>query len=494
MSEKYSNNEEIHPNETVSKSENSRKRQHEKRGVVYNVAKEKINKLLQQENIVDDPEALKGYLDKSSLAHWSTVGKVRRSLSEMESEGIINDYDRELIRNISQAVNETSYKEAFNSAFIRLIKKGLDDAGIAEELGCSRTAITKRRVELGYPSNKKIFRELRSYGNPTKAEIRRIDMEFCKSHQKKDPKDIKVVGLLGHETYDLDQIFDQMGIRRKNILNVEIDERALYRYRSHKTGTKTHKGDIEEFLKKVEDRFDIGLLDFEGYTQEKYLACLRLIFERKLLSDNAVLSLTYSASREQKFSQRLIQHAGTHEFINQLSELKKSGREKEALSLISRFVKRPYSVLKEHIDELFAEEALNARIESSRTIRGTYVVKDVERLMYVGRKTPMRSVIFYFERTKKRSEEALKEMIEGIEKVKNTPIVEVRLPENLRKEKIEGGPRQLSKIEREEIRERVKTIPKNELGRAARELAKEYNVSVGQIRAFYSWNIMKSRR
>jgi hypothetical protein len=498
MSLKYSQNEndrgKTDSKNTFPESGIPNARKLRKDGIVYKTVRNTIYKILQQANVIDDVEQAKDYLNTTQLGNWTTEENVRKTLSEMAAKRIISDFDVELMRGIAAAAGGVDYRDAIFKEVAVLNRRGLDDKEIGTQVGLTRPAAMRIRVDLGLPPNKKFYRKLRDYGNKTKAEIRRRKYVFNDSHMRGDPEDALVLALTGHNVYDLEQIYDRQKIPRKNIQAVENREAAYKRFRGHKTGAKMELADISDFLLKTTKVYREIDLDFEGHAQEKYLEALGIIFERDLLENNGIISITYSISREHEDAKRFIRHAGIHELVGEIAQLKGKRKNKEANDLMKRFAERPYKVLREYVDELFAEEALNARLiatrrDSPRKISNAYAVKDVERLSYVGRHAAMHTVNFQFEKTKGSDEDALRVILKGIEKVKRAPIEEVKLPDEIMKQKVDGSPRALNDEEKQQIRQDVKMTPREQWP----QLAKKYNVSLQQISAFRAHYTMRSR-
>lgn len=150
-----------------------------------------------------------------------------------------------------------------------------------------------------------------TYGFSSKAKAREKEKEFIGDHYSaSDRKNLSVLTLLGHEPYELQEIWDPLGVPRSNITVVESGSKAYNILKNSNWGINlAPRQEISDFLAETEDEFDVMNLDHQGYFRLARLRDIEEISYRNLLRDNGILAHWTSGKRESKPTQAFNNHA-----------------------------------------------------------------------------------------------------------------------------------------------------------------------------------------
>lgn len=147
----------------------------------------------------------------------------------------------------------------------------------------------------------------RSYNDPVKEESRARLRSFIQRHLSfRRPNDIRVLCLPGaehegEEALEVKQVYDPLGIPRKNITGLEMDPERAQRLRNADLGLRVIEASDLEFFRAASptiDKFDVISLDYTGWQGRAAAESLSLIAGKHLLAGNGVLCTNYSAKRE----------------------------------------------------------------------------------------------------------------------------------------------------------------------------------------------------
>jgi hypothetical protein len=117
---------------------------------------------------------------------------------------------------------------------------------------------------------------------------------------------VKVLCLPSYEAAEVWEVYDRLGISRKNIHAAEIREDWAKILQEKNLGIHVHHSDVFDLIAKWDGPpFDVVNLDFTGHFSLEMSEGVAILFDRQLLSDRGVFALTFSASREQLETQRL---------------------------------------------------------------------------------------------------------------------------------------------------------------------------------------------
>lgn len=120
-------------------------------------------------------------------------------------------------------------------------------------------------------------------------------------------KDLSVLTLMGHETTELEQVWEPLGIPRENITSVENNRDAYRSLAQQNPGINLVYSSIENFLAETDDVYDIVNLDYNGTYNFSKVQLLKDIGYTRFLGDEGILSTWYSGARESKIQREKIE-------------------------------------------------------------------------------------------------------------------------------------------------------------------------------------------
>jgi len=125
-----------------------------------------------------------------------------------------------------------------------------------------------------------------------------------RQYSDNERKDLVVLTMPGHESYEIDQIWRPLGIPMENIYAVENNPKAYKLIKEANSGINLlPRQSIEDLIENTNTKFDIMNLDFQGYFTLKKSNLIEKIVEKGLLSDNSVLATWFSGRRENRKTQ-----------------------------------------------------------------------------------------------------------------------------------------------------------------------------------------------
>ncbi len=392
-------------------------------------------------------------------------------------------------------------------------KKDLKDREAAKALGVQRARIVQARIKLSYVPVRKKKGGRRSYDTSAKGIIRNRWDDFIVENLDRPMHEVKVVCLPSLEANLELTGYDRIGIIRSNITGVEKLRRIYKVWKYMGLGIKQVRGDVEDLLRKTQQRFDAVSLDFEGYFRPKYLRCITTVFERDALEDKGVLLLTYLAGREKTPSKTLMREESLGKIME---DILFENERIDSKDLVERYeeVRKGEVIPREAIDYTLAEEGYMAKFRQklmelgySLTQNGMmqalelhedslldaivdgYLLQNARRIWYKSGKSPMRVVFMYFEKGIKRYGNFLvarKELQGHIRKVMPSEIETLMVDGEFRK--VLGSPTQWAPGEKQRAKELIKQ------GVPYETIALALNKSDGQIRAIKSWMTMRGEK
>lgn len=149
----------------------------------------------------------------------------------------------------------------------------------------------------------------KSYNDPVKQKARERQREFIKRNLSfRNPRDINVLCFPGAETdgeeaIEVREIYDQLGIPRKNIVGLEADREKASRLERANLGIMVENSLDLDYFRETKNQFDIISLDYTGYRDESRWQVLHEIAGRQILRGCGLLCTNYSARRETKQNQ-----------------------------------------------------------------------------------------------------------------------------------------------------------------------------------------------
>ncbi len=154
----------------------------------------------------------------------------------------------------------------------------------------------------------------KSYNDPVKSKVREKLRDFIKKHvlAYRMASDVRVACFPGaeqegEEALEVREIYDPLGIPRKNITGLERDAEKADRLRTANLGIEVICSEASDyFLTTGAKPFEVINLDYTGQLTLDEALTLEYIASRQLLANYGVLATTYYTSRESESMKRLL--------------------------------------------------------------------------------------------------------------------------------------------------------------------------------------------
>ena len=130
------------------------------------------------------------------------------------------------------------------------------------------------------------------------------------------PKNVRVVCFPGaekegEEAIEVKEVYDALGIPRKNIVGLEGDPEKAERLRRADLGIKVVNSFDVDFFEATDQKFDVVSLDYTGQQTDDKLRALGLMVGKGMIERFGVLCTNYAAQRESEFMQTELLHKYT---------------------------------------------------------------------------------------------------------------------------------------------------------------------------------------
>ncbi len=146
----------------------------------------------------------------------------------------------------------------------------------------------------------------KTYNDPAKQLARTKLREFIAKHySERKIRDLKVLCFPGaeaegEEALEVKEVYDSLGIPRKNIIGLECDRTRAERLRRANLGIEVICEEDWRYLQSTDKKFDIMSLDYTSNFGKMQAYVIDLIATRRLLGDRGVLLTNYYGAREDK--------------------------------------------------------------------------------------------------------------------------------------------------------------------------------------------------
>lgn len=111
-------------------------------------------------------------------------------------------------------------------------------------------------------------------------------------------RNLHVLTLLGHEDNELKQVWDPLGVPRKNITTLENNPQAYEIVKNMNFGVNLIKGNVNDYIPVTNKKFDVINLDYQGYYNFDKFRIMEEIAYNQMLGNKGVLATWYSGRRE----------------------------------------------------------------------------------------------------------------------------------------------------------------------------------------------------
>jgi len=146
----------------------------------------------------------------------------------------------------------------------------------------------------------------RTYDDPIKALARSKIRDFiCANYSDEKQRKLRVLCFpgaeaLGEEALEVKQVYDKLGILRRNIVGLEYDRRKAERLQKANLGIEVVCSEDWKYLQDTDKSFDVISLDYTSYFGGMQSYAIDLIAQRRLLGERGVLATNYYGAREDK--------------------------------------------------------------------------------------------------------------------------------------------------------------------------------------------------
>ncbi|MBN1325895.1 hypothetical protein JW977_02860 [Candidatus Falkowbacteria bacterium] len=144
---------------------------------------------------------------------------------------------------------------------------------------------------------------MKSYNDTAKQLSREKELDFISQHLRNEilaPHNIKVVCLESEELLEIINVFDKLGVPRKNIRVIERNEEIAKRIYEKGNGVWVYNYLDHHFFATTREQFDIISLDYTGKKNQRIIESIRLITGRKLLKKKGILIINTFSARENR--------------------------------------------------------------------------------------------------------------------------------------------------------------------------------------------------
>jgi len=125
---------------------------------------------------------------------------------------------------------------------------------------------------------------------------------FIRKNLHKSSTETQVLFLPGYGAAEYENVYKPRGIPIQNITGVEKNGK-VYKHIKRTQEFDIVNGDLADYVKETDKKFDVISLDFTGYLTDKEREIIYVIADRRLLRDGGILLTTFQASRERKDEQ-----------------------------------------------------------------------------------------------------------------------------------------------------------------------------------------------
>lgn len=354
--------------------------------------------------------------------------------------------------------------------------------------------------------------------------------QFLKKSIVAKPTDVHVLCLPALEFLEGD-VYRSLGIPEGNIDAVERNDNVVRRLQQKITSGQLrinlHPGELIDFVKRTDQKYDIIFLDFTAYLQDKHYEIIGQIYERELLKSPSVLAVTYGRAHEQPETQdkyrdnsekilqgkALITKADVQKLtdkIKKIDEARQAGKDKNyiprednhyIIGVLDYFIKEKAALRELGVDDIIKALEKNER-KVLEHVRSALIPADSMEVHYqsigAGRKgSPMALVMYKLENhewtSHFQSSIALRKFMETeptVMEIKGKREADEILPFTVTKPRSD-----ISESEKVEIRRKVALYKQSLYTKD--QIMREHRLTQGQLTAHIAWanpNMQKFRK
>lgn len=133
--------------------------------------------------------------------------------------------------------------------------------------------------------------------------------KFIRKHYTAEQlQNLKILTLISDKPYELEQVWDKLGVPRQNITTVERNPEVREKIKKNHSGIRVIESysSIDEFIGDTKEQFDIINLDYCGNFTPDQLDTLQNISSKRMLKDKGILATWYSGRREKETTKNFL--------------------------------------------------------------------------------------------------------------------------------------------------------------------------------------------
>ena len=188
---------------------------------------------------------------------------------------------------------------------------------------------------------------VKSYIDSVKQKARDKLREFIANNLKSDYKNARVLCFpgaehKGEEALEIKEVYDVLGIPRKNIVGMEYDAKNAERLRKADLGIETVCSDAMDYVQRTDRKFDIISLDYTGQRTWKERDITRYIAGRGIIDKLGIFCTNHMIRREGNYmKKKLIEQSVFNDSFHPFCSVEfLSLPSNERKSLLNKFVKQ----------------------------------------------------------------------------------------------------------------------------------------------------------
>lgn len=157
-----------------------------------------------------------------------------------------------------------------------------------------------QKESYNFETKRKYHEELRRFILGTYPDLKHKD----RTRRKRVADRLKIICFPGREGLEILNVYDPLGIPRRNILGVERDAKTAdaFEHSVAGRGVQIYRGDIGDYVETTQDHFDIVNLDFQGNLGDNEIKTLFMLPVRGVIKDKAIVGTNFLGKREQDAS------------------------------------------------------------------------------------------------------------------------------------------------------------------------------------------------
>lgn len=190
-----------------------------------------------------------------------------------------------------------------------------------------------------------------------------------------NPKDVKVVcfpgaEVEGEEAIEIKEIYDPLGIPRKNIIGLEAEAERAERLKKADLGIIVEQKMDRDFFRETETQFEVISLDYTGQQTDDRLKAIEVLVGKHLLSRYSVLCTNFVAQRESDSMKKRLFHKNSRYEIDSNGQIVNKEGDDSRIDLLENMLKEKTPVDLCEARNAFTTELIRILKLGKRNLKG----------------------------------------------------------------------------------------------------------------------------